>query len=53
MSEARPDVRSGLIGLTMSFRIAAMLSTLLEQLQVIGKNKAGWLRGSNFIRGIS
>jgi len=23
--------------------------TLLEQLQVIGKNKAGWLRGSNFI----
>jgi MFS family permease len=42
-------VRSGLIGLTMSFRIAAMQSTLLEQLQVIGKNKAGWLRGSNFI----
>jgi MFS family permease len=42
-------VRSGLIGLTMSFRIAAMQSTLLEQLQVIGRNKAGWLRGSNFI----
>jgi MFS family permease len=42
-------VRSGLIGLTMAFRIAAMQSTLLEQLQVIGKNKAGWLRGSNFI----
>ncbi len=42
-------LRSGLIGLTMSFRIAAMQSTLLEQLQVIGKNKAGWLRGSNFI----
>ena len=42
-------IRSGLIGLTMSFRIAAMQSTLLEQLQVIGKNKAGWLRGSNFI----
>jgi len=42
-------VRSGLIGLTMAFRIAAMQSTLLEQLQVIGKNKAGWLRGSNFV----
>jgi len=42
-------VRSGLIGLTMAFRIAALQSTLLEQLKVIGKSKAGWLRGSNFI----
>ena len=42
-------IRSGLIGLTMAFRIAAMQSTLLKQLKVIGRNKAGWLRGSNFI----
>ena len=42
-------IQGGFYGLSMALRFASMQSVLLEQLQMVGSGKAGWLRGSGFI----